>query len=69
MNMKQYDLEAGRFSYIEEKGTVRITSYQGSQPQVAVPEKIEDFPVTEIGKKTFLGRKELKKVTVPNIIC
>lgn len=68
MNMKQYDLEAGRFSYVEEKENIRIISYQGTEPQVTVPEKIEEYPVTEIGKKTFLGRKELKKVTVPKSV-
>lgn len=66
--MKQYDLETGRFSYIEETGKVRITSYQGTGPQVIIPERIEECPVTEIGKKTFLGRKELKKVIVPKTV-
>ena len=60
-NMKQYELEEGIFSYIEENGKVRLTSYQGNQAQVVIPRQIEEHPVTEIGKKTFLGRKELKK--------
>lgn len=70
MNMKQYELEEGCFSYIniEENETVRITSYQGNQTQVVIPESIEGHPVTEIGKKTFLGKKTLKKVIVPKSV-
>ena len=54
--MKQYELEEGCFSYIniEENEAVRITSYQGNQTQVVIPESIEGHLVTEIGKKTFL---------------
>lgn len=66
--MKQYELEEGIFSYIEENGKVRLTSYQGNQAQVVIPRQIEEHPVTEIGKKTFLGRKELKKVIVPKSV-
>ena len=60
MNMKQYELEEGCFSYIniEENETVRITSYQGNQTQVVIPESIEGHPVTEIGKKTCISKKK-----------
>ncbi len=69
MNMKQYELEEGRFSYINiEEKNIRITSYHGNQAQVTIPETIEGYPVTELGKKMFLGKKTLKKVIVPKSV-
>lgn len=67
--MKQLDIHGGNLFYIEEKGTITITSYQGNQAQVEIPECIEDCPVTVIGKKAFLGKKELKKVVLPQNVA
>lgn len=68
--MKQYKLEEECFSYINigEKELLRIISYQGNQTQIAVPDVIEGNFVAEIGKKTFLGKKLLKKVTIPKSV-
>lgn len=66
--MKQIDIDGGYLSYKEEKGIITITAYQGSQAQVEIPECIDKCPVTVIGKKAFLGRKELKKVTLPKSV-
>lgn len=68
--MKQYELEEDCFSYIniEEKELLRIISYQGNRTQIVVPDVIEGNSVAEIGKKTFLGKKSLKKVTIPKSV-
>lgn len=68
--MKQYELEEDCFSYIniEEKELLRIISYQGNRTQIAVPDVIEGNSVAEIGKKVFLGKKSLKKVTIPKSV-
>lgn len=69
--MKQYELEEDCFSYIniEEKELLRIISYQGNRTQIAVPDVIEGNSVAEIGKKVFLGKKSLKKVTIPKSVA
>lgn len=66
--MKQLEINGGLFSYIEEKGEIAITMYQGNQAQVEIPECIEECPVTVIGKKAFLGKRELKKVVLPKSV-
>lgn len=42
-----------------------ITGLKGLAWEVRIPEEIEGCPVTVIGKKAFLSRKNLRKVTVP----
>ncbi len=49
----------------EEGQWVRITDYSGTDTEVRVPEEIEGFPVKSIAKKTFLSRKQLRKVILP----
>lgn len=66
--MKQLDLKDGCLFYREENGTIVINSYQGSQVQVEIPETIGECQVTAIGKKAFLGKKELKKVILPKSV-
>ena len=66
--MKQLDINGSLFSYIEEKGSITIISYEGNQVRVEIPEWIEECPVTVIGKKAFLGKRELKKVVLPKSI-
>lgn len=66
--MKQLDMNGGTLSYIEEKGKIIITSYEGNQAQVEIPECIDECFVTVIGKKAFLGKKELKKVVLPKSV-
>ena len=67
--MKQYEWEEASFSYINiEEKNIRLTSYHGNQAQLTIPENIAGEPVTEIGKKTFLGKKVLKRVVIPKTV-
>ena len=55
------------FEYKElPDGTIRITGGQASAEELVIPEKIGDKQVTEIGPMAFSGRKELKRVTLPD---
>ncbi len=44
---------------------IAVTDYRGMHSEVHVPGKIEGIPVKELSKKTFLSRKSLKKVVLP----
>lgn len=58
-----YEIETGT-----EKETVRITRFQGISSQAEIPEQIEGLPVTGIGKKAFLSKKNLRRVTLPDTV-
>lgn len=59
----------GRIGYTAEDGQrIRITDYSGMDTEVWVPEEIEGIPVKIISKKTFLSRKQLRKVVLPETV-
>lgn len=59
----------GRIGYTAEDGKrIRITDYSGTDTEVWVPEEIEGIPVKIISKKTFLSRKQLRKVVLPGTV-
>lgn len=59
----------GRIGYTAEDGKqIRITDYSGMDTEVWVPEEIEGIPVKIISKKTFLSRKQLRKVILPGTV-
>lgn len=47
---------------------VILTGYRGRDIVLAIPERIAEKPVTVVGKKTFLGAKELQQLTLPGSI-
>lgn len=47
---------------------VRIKGYNGSSPDVVIPETIEDWPVVEIGKAAFKDNTLITSVTVPESV-
>lgn len=53
------------FQYEMQKEGVRITGYRGSETHVSIPEVLEGQPVVGIGKKCFVGNKQIKEVIVP----
>lgn len=74
MNMQKgtWKTEEGDFGYRIEAGAdgngkqrVTVTDYRGTQSQVHVPSQIEGIDVRAVDKKTFLSRKNLKKVYLP----
>lgn len=63
-----YEARQGDFSYhIEGEGAV-ITGYDGRDSELEVPVFLEGKPVEKIGKKAFLSRKSLLKVTLPETV-
>ena len=63
---------SGFFEYNTEKnGTVEtavITKYNGVESHVTIPEKINGFKVTGIGKNAFYKNLDLIKVTLPSSV-
>lgn len=53
---------------VEDGGWVRITDYGGTDTEVQVPGQIEGYPVKAVAKKTFLSRKQLRKVVLPDSV-
>ncbi len=48
--------------------SVCVTRFQGQAGEVAVPALVEGLPVTGIGKKAFLSRKNLYRVILPDTL-
>lgn len=69
MQEKEWELADGSLYYeIDEEAdqkTIRITRFQGNSSRLEVPEQIEGLPVTAVGKKAFLSRKNLRRVMLP----
>lgn len=68
MEQAECKIKGGIFRYAKEKEGVRILSYTGDEVTVEVPSRIENIPVTAIGKKVFLSRKKCKKVILPDSV-
>jgi len=45
-----------------------IVEYIGTNTQVIIPEKINDWDVISIGDSAFLGKREIKKVAIPDTV-
>ena len=56
---------SGDFKYKVSGGNARVVGYVGSSRDVTIPEKLNGYPVTEIGKNAFSGCGNLSTVTVP----
>lgn len=57
---KKHDSRGG--PYIE------ITGYEGEQPYLCIPEKIDGIEVRSIGSRAFAGRSDLRRVELPKNI-
>ena len=56
---------SGDFKYKASGGNARVVGYVGSSGDVIIPEKLDDCPVTVIGKNAFSDCRNLTTVTVP----
>lgn len=67
MNGKEYEYDAGSYclKYRIEPEGICICGCQGSAWTVSVPPQIGGMPVTAIGRKAFLSRKNLRRVELP----
>ena len=68
MQEKELEISGGSLCYVPEVGKIIVTQLKGLASEVVVPETIEGLPVTEIGKKCFMGRRNLRKVTLPDTV-
>ena len=53
---------------VNSDGTATIQEYLGNEREVLVPECLEGYPVTVIGKHAFYEKKQLRRVTLPDSI-
>lgn len=68
MQEKELEIAGGSLQYERKDGQITVTGYRGMGFEAAVPERIEGIPVTRIGRKAFLSRKNLRGVTLPDTI-
>lgn len=70
MQEKEWEFKDGSLYYVNHGESIEITRMQGLASEVKIPDTLEDLPVTEIGKKAFLSRKNLRKVWLPSgMVC
>ncbi|MCM1175922.1 MAG: leucine-rich repeat domain-containing protein [Blautia sp.] len=69
MQGREMETAHGSLQYeIREDGVV-ITGYRGKDIVLEIPDRIREKPVTVVGKKAFLGAKELQQLTLPGSIA
>ena len=68
MQEKELQLTGGSLHYEIRPRNVCVTGWNGLAGEVTVPEKIEGLPVTIIGKKAFLSKKNLRRVFLPDTV-
>lgn len=68
MQERKLEITGGSLYYGIENGEITITRFQGTVPEVRLPEQIEGMPVTCIGKKAFLSGKGLRRVSLPESV-
>ena len=61
----EYQVKGGRVEYHLQRNKVCILSCKVEDSCFEIPSEIEGCPVTEIGKKAFLGIKTLKECVLP----
>lgn len=67
-NYGELDTEHGVLEYRLYGDRMGITGYRGKDTEVSVPETIDGYLVTRIGKKAFLSNKMLKQISLPESI-
>lgn len=68
MRIKEADTPQGVLQYRLIDNQAEIIAYRGKDLEVVIPDRMEDCPVTRIGKKAFLSNKMLKQITLPDSI-
>ena len=59
----------GNLTYSISDGEVTITGCDSSATSVTIPETIDGYPVTSIGRYAFVGRAGLTSITIPNSVA
>ncbi|MDD6811236.1 MAG: leucine-rich repeat domain-containing protein [Lachnospiraceae bacterium] len=68
MQIQEIETPNGRFLFAMEKEYVMLTEYRGKDIAVSLPDFVTDKPVTVVGKKAFLGCKDLRELFLPDTI-
>ena len=68
LKMMQGSLYYEIHSTKEGRREVAVTGADSFVSELMIPDRIEDCPVTVIGKKAFLSRKQLRKIVLPDTI-
>lgn len=61
-------VENGTLSYTIENGKACITGFEGTGSVLMIPEIIDGVPVCGIGRKAFLGNRNIQQVILPETI-
>lgn len=61
-------VENGILSYIIVDNSVCITGFEGTDALLVIPETIEGVPVCGIGRKAFLGNRNLQHIILPGTV-
>ena len=62
---KSIETQKGTLYYKIKDEKVTITTYQGNDTALLVPERIEKLPVRKVGKKAFCKLNKKSKISVP----
>ena len=68
MQEREFGFSGGSLYYEIRGGKAWITRFQGLTSVVEIPESIEGCPVSAIGKKAFLSKKNLRRVGLPDSV-
>ena len=66
MQKMELEITGGTLCYEMTGETARVVEYGGLGLKVEIPACIEGNSVTEIGKKAFLSRKNLREIVIPD---
>ena len=59
---------ASDFEYTRDGKNVTLTKYTGNASELVIPEKIDKYPVTELGEKLFEKNTSLVRVSIPDTV-
>lgn len=68
MQERELTVPGGSLYYEMAGNAGVITRFQGRALEVTVPDHIGEIPVSVIGKKAFLSKKNLRRVTLPDTV-
>ncbi len=60
-----FETPASDFTYTISDGEVTIVQYTGTDTEVEIPAKIEEYPVTRIESRAFWDRNRLTSIMIP----
>ncbi len=65
MEIRELETAYGILKFGIRDEDVMLTEYRGKDIELVVPERVADRPVSIIGKKAFLGARELQRLFLP----